>query len=245
MANKFTKKIDEMFARFGKPGDQYIILGYCHSGDEDGGTRDYEYFDCLWECNVDGTHTGPGRKDHCLYYDGREQEDIFEEDWAALCTMLWDSYRDIMGPDFEGTNCYYYRFYAVTKDHKLVTFISRGDLSDGDEELLDFDTISEEDADSAEDKQCLNYITEHCSKICDLLSAIQNSKFKNEAFDEIAKLLPKTEREMKVTFEGADSEEGEKVFTLPEQLNELIENVHECAIHNCDFYVNGKSYLGI
>ena len=53
------------------------------------------------------------------------------------------------------------------------------------------------------------------------------------------------EHEMKVTFEGAESEEGEQVFTLPDQLDELIENVHNYAVHNCDFSVNGKSYLGI
>ena len=53
------------------------------------------------------------------------------------------------------------------------------------------------------------------------------------------------EHEFKVTFEGAESEEGEQVFTLPDQLNELIENVHNYAVHNCDFYVNGKSYMGL
>lgn len=53
------------------------------------------------------------------------------------------------------------------------------------------------------------------------------------------------EHEMKVTFEGAESEEGEQVFTLPDQLDELIENVHNYAVHNCYFSVNGKSYLGI
>ena len=53
------------------------------------------------------------------------------------------------------------------------------------------------------------------------------------------------EHEMKVTFEGANSEEGEQVFTLPDQLDELIENVHNYAVHNCDFCVNGKSYLGL
>lgn len=53
------------------------------------------------------------------------------------------------------------------------------------------------------------------------------------------------EHEMKVTFEGAESEEGEQVFTLPDQLDELIENVHNWAVHNCDFCVNGKYYGSI
>ena len=189
MANKFTRKIDEMFARFGKPDDNYIILGYCHSGDEDGGTDDYDYFDCMWECYVDGTHTGPERRDRCLYYDGREQRDIFEEDWNELTSMLWDSYRETMGPDFEGTNCYYYRFYAVTKDHKLVTFISRGDFSDGDEELLDFDTVSEEQANSAADVQILSYIYEHCKSIENYLSDLKDKEFRQKAIAAIKELI--------------------------------------------------------
>ncbi|MBO7527096.1 MAG: hypothetical protein J6T74_04265, partial [Clostridia bacterium] len=39
------------------------------------------------------------------------------------------------------------------------------------------------------------------------------------------------EHEMKVTFEGAESEEGEQVFTLPDQLDELLEKVHNYAVH--------------
>lgn len=189
MANKFTRKIDEMFARFGKPSDKYIILGYCHSGDEDGGTRDYEYFDCMLECYVDGTHTGPERRDHCLYYDGKVQEDIFEEDWDELCTMMWDSYRETMGPDFEGTNCYYYRFYAVTKDHKLVTFISRGDFSDGDEVLVDLDTVSEEQANSAADAQTLGYIYEKCESIENLLNDLKDEEFREKAINRIKQMI--------------------------------------------------------
>ena len=54
------------------------------------------------------------------------------------------------------------------------------------------------------------------------------------------------ERQMsfKVTFEGAESEEGEQVYNLPEQLNEFVEQIRLYATHNCDFYVNGKSYSG-
>ena len=189
MANKFTRKIDEMFARFGRPGDKYIILGYCHSGDEDGGTDDYEYFDCMWESYVDGTHTGPERRDHCLYYDGREQEVAFEEDWDELTTMLWDSYRETMGPDFEGTNCYYYRFYAVTKDHKLISFVSRGDLSDPDEVLLDLDTVSEDQANSAADVQTLGYIYNKCESIENYLNDLKDEEFREKAINRIKAMI--------------------------------------------------------
>ena len=189
MANKFTRKIDEMFARFGRPGDKYIILGYCHSGDEDGGTDDYEYFDCMWESYVDGTHTGPERRDHCLYYDTPEQEVAFEEDWDELTTMLWDSYRETMGPDFEGTNCYYYRFYAVTKDHKLISFISRGDLSDPDEVLLDLDTVSEDQANSAADVQTLGYIYNKCESIENYLNDLKDEEFREKAINRIKAMI--------------------------------------------------------
>lgn len=65
-------------------------------------------------------------------------------------------------------------------------------------------------------------------------------EFKKEFIEKYEK-----EHEFKVTFEGAESEEGEQVFTLPDQLDELIENVHNYAVHNCDFCVNGKSYMGL
>jgi hypothetical protein len=45
-----------------------------------------------------------------------------------------------------------------------------------------------------------------------------------------------------VTFQGSEAEE--QVFTLPEQLDEFLEQVHLYAVHNCDYRVNGKSYLG-
>lgn len=47
-----------------------------------------------------------------------------------------------------------------------------------------------------------------------------------------------------VTFEGADDERGELKFVLPRQLHEFLTECHNFAVHNCDYYVNGVSYLG-
>lgn len=47
-----------------------------------------------------------------------------------------------------------------------------------------------------------------------------------------------------VTFEGADDERGEQKFVLPRQLHEFLAECHNFAVHNCDYYVNGVSYLG-
>jgi len=47
-----------------------------------------------------------------------------------------------------------------------------------------------------------------------------------------------------VTFEGADDERGELKFVLPRQLHEFLNECHNFAVHNCDYYVNGVSYLG-
>jgi hypothetical protein len=47
-----------------------------------------------------------------------------------------------------------------------------------------------------------------------------------------------------VTFEGADDERGEQKFVLPRQLHEFLTECHNFAVHNCDYYVNGVSYLG-
>ena len=47
-----------------------------------------------------------------------------------------------------------------------------------------------------------------------------------------------------VTFEGADDERGELQFKLPQQLHEFLRECHNFAVHNCDYYVNGVSYMG-
>lgn len=47
-----------------------------------------------------------------------------------------------------------------------------------------------------------------------------------------------------VTFEGADDERGELKFVLPRQLHEFLAECHNFAVHNCDYYVNGVSYMG-
>ena len=47
-----------------------------------------------------------------------------------------------------------------------------------------------------------------------------------------------------VTFKGADDERGELQFKLPQQLHEFLSECHNFAVHNCDYYVNGVSYMG-
>ena len=47
-----------------------------------------------------------------------------------------------------------------------------------------------------------------------------------------------------VTFEGANDERGELKFVLPRQLHEFLAECHGFAVHNCDYYVNGVSYMG-
>lgn len=192
MANKFTTKIDEMFAKYGRPDgkDEYIILGYCHSGDEDGGTDDYEYFDYVQESNVDGRHTGKERGPHCLFSQTEDLDDDFEKDWDSLSEQIWDAFRSKMRVNmFEGTNCYWYRFFAITKDHRLVTFVSRGDMSDGDEEIVDLDTYSQEQADTAADYELLGYIQEKCEGIKSNLSDMTHDEIRQKAIAAIKELI--------------------------------------------------------
>ena len=61
----------------------------------------------------------------------------------------------------------------------------------------------------------------------------------NNAVDE-----PVPEDGFVVTFEGADDERGELKFMLPRQLHEFLAECHNFAVHNCDYYVNGVSYMG-
>ncbi len=61
----------------------------------------------------------------------------------------------------------------------------------------------------------------------------------NNAVDE-----PVPEDGFVVTFEGANDERGELKFVLPRQLHEFLAECHNFAVHNCDYYVNGVSYMG-
>lgn len=192
MANKFTTKIDEMFAKYGRPDgkDEYIILGYCHSGDEDGNTDDYEYFDCVAESDVEGWHAGKERRSHCLYPQSEKLVEDFEKDWDNLSEQIWDAFRSKMRVNmFESTNCYWSRYFAVTKDHKLVSFVSRGDMSDGDEEIIDLDTYSQEQADTAADYELLGYIQEKCEGIKSNLSDMTHDEIRQKAIAAIKELL--------------------------------------------------------
>lgn len=192
MANRFTTKIDEMFAKYGRPDgkDEYIILGYCHSGDEDGGTDDYEYFDCVYESNVDGRYTGKERRNHCLCPQTKELDDDFEKDWDELTEQIWDAFRSKLSDGmFEGTNCYWYRFFAITKEHKIVTFVSRGDMSDGDTVVVDLETYTKEQAETAADNELLGYIQERCRRIKSYLSDITHDEIRQKAIAEIKELI--------------------------------------------------------
>lgn len=192
MANKFTTKIDEMFAKYGRTDgkDEYIILGYCHSGDEDGRTDDFEYFDSVYESDVEGHHTGKERRPHCLYPQTEDLDDDFDKDWDSLSEQIWDAFRSKMREGmYESTNCYWYRYFAVTKDHKLVTFVSRGDMSDGDKVIVDLDTYSEKQAETAADYELLGYIQEKCAGIKENLSDITHDEIRQKAIAEIKELL--------------------------------------------------------
>ena len=191
MANKFTTKIDEMFAKYGRPDgkDEYIILGYCHSGDEDGGTDDYEYFDCIYESNVDGRHTGKERRNHCLYPQTTDLDDDFEKDWDELSEQIWDAFRSKLTDGmFEGTNCYWYRFFAVTKNYEIVTFVSRGDMSDGDKVIVDLNTYTKEQAETAADYELLGYIQQKCESIKSNLSDITHDEVRQKAIAAIKEI---------------------------------------------------------
>jgi len=192
MANKFTTKIDEMFAKYGRPDgkDEYIILGYCHSGDEDGGTHDYDYFDCVYESDVAGHRAGKERRPHCLFSQTEDLDEDFEKDWDNLTNQIWDAFRSKMREGmFEGTNCYWSRYFAVTKDHKLVSFVSRGDMSDGDEVIVDLDTYSKEQADTAADYELLGCIQEKCEGIKSNLSDMTHDEIRQKAIAAIKELI--------------------------------------------------------
>ena len=188
MENKFTRKIDEMFKKYGKGDEKMLLIGWCHSGDEDGGTDDYEEWD-MWECNPYERSIGYDEAEF-LFSPDESMDDEFEKDYDELSHMLHSSFGNVLDPDYTHTNCYWWRYYAVTKDHEIVTWISRGDIFDKTPKVLKrLTSYSEDEAEQAADKQLLGKISYRVSEIQTYLSRLKYDENKKEAIKEIKTLI--------------------------------------------------------
>ena len=181
-----------MFAKYDPDGkSSKIYVGYCQQGDEDGGYERYNHVcDGYWydsgdlprKLRSDELFTVFNESNSFEYY-----EDDYVKDWDTLCHMISNSFGKKVEPDYEGTNCYYYRYYIVTRDYKLCSFVCRYDLADCNlHELVDMSKLSEEAAEHAEDQQRLAEIQLHASHIHRLFGFIEDESFKEKARQVVA-----------------------------------------------------------
>lgn len=196
MANKFTRLIDKMFAEYSSAGtEDKILIAYFHKGDEDGGCDDYDYTDSgeILEC--------VGERDHDHAFLGNEtlpeekcgswrNEGPFMLDWNELSDMIWEAFREeINDYKYESTNCYWYRYYFITKDYKLYTSVEQRLCNVSEEKLVvDLGALSEDEAEGAADKQTLSYMEEYIDRIRLNFKELKSDKAKEKAYKMIEKL---------------------------------------------------------
>ena len=74
---------------------------------------------------------------------------------------------------------------------ELMQLLYNNAKSDYDEVLVDLDTVSEEQANSAADVQTLGYIFQKCESIKNFLEDLKDDDFRKKAYNRIKTLLPK------------------------------------------------------
>lgn len=195
--NKICKKIDEMFEKYSANGtEKWILIAYFHEGDQDGGSGSYDYTgfndidDKVEDRDDDCKFLGNHKLDRKLV--GTWQKPgPFRKDWDELTDMIWKSFeRDIEDGKYESTNCYWYNYVFVSKDHLMFSCVE-SDFEDikAEGRIADFNNYTEEQLDDGPDKQNLAYIEEHVKALKPLLRELNGDKFKKEATDMIRDLI--------------------------------------------------------
>ena len=195
MDNRFTKAIDEFFKRWMTNEATMIPLFNCHSGDEDGRCDDYTWTD-WWETE-DMWETDESELAQSKYEDHEEE---CRKDWEALTDDLWNTFCNALKANFDRTNCYWRRFYYITKDHKVKATINnrvRGLTADClDELILDLDTYSEHAAEMASDNDKLESIDEHLTEINYLIDDIKYDETKTKVCEMLTNMVKSIQKSM-------------------------------------------------
>lgn len=197
MANKYTRMIDDIFNRWDpEKKTKYIYLGYCHEGDEDGGCDEYDHIcDGYWE--IEGQYPHKMEDEICFFNltppnnrnEAEKQRDEYVVQYDNLCDELKQAFGGALEPNYTSTNCYWYRYYFVTRNYEIVTLVSRGDIDGNWQTEARIALLSEDEAEDAADKQLLDKINENCSDIASYLRDIKSDKNKEKAYNKIKNLI--------------------------------------------------------
>ena len=193
--NKYTKAIDEIFEKYGKEEDQYILLGCCRD-DYELGEQSYftvgaileklQYFHDAEQPLVDPYPYEAGEEDK----EAMSLNDKFTEDLKKILPELHKAFPHFFELNYEGTNQYWYRCYLATRDHKLFQVLtSDWDPKDTEwEEIIELDKLSEVKIGNSADKNYVENIEEHLDDIKALLKAIKSDKVKEKIIKKIEKV---------------------------------------------------------
>ena len=192
--NKYTKAIDEIFEKYGKEEDQYILLGCCHEDYDLGELRYFgvdeileklEYFHDAGELMVDP-------------YPYEEVEDnkaamALNDKFTKDLKKLWKAFPHFFEENYEGTNEYWYRCYFATRDHKLFQVLtSSWNAKDTEwEEVIELDNLSEANINDSADKEYVEKIEDHLDSIKALLRDIKSDKQREKILKKIEKVWEK------------------------------------------------------
>lgn len=196
--NKYTNMIDSLFSKYGKTSDKYIFLGACKQGDEDGGMGEYSYmwFSDVYE-KLENFNSYEDRHvlDPYPYGHDSKEEDLeiweeFKKDFKAFRMELDTSFPKFMKEDYDRTNCYWYRCYFVTRDHKLFQVLtsSWNPTDNSPENVIELNKFTDEDVADKADAQNLEDIKAHLDVINHLLKELKTKQGINKAFAMICKV---------------------------------------------------------
>lgn len=193
--NKYTKAIDEIFEKYGKEDDRFILLGCCHD-DYDLGELIYfsagdileklEYFHDAEQPVVDPYPYGAEEDDKAAM----ELNDQFTEDLKKFLIKMRTAFPYFFEPNYEGTNQYWYRCYFASRDHKLFQVMTAGwNPTDREwEEIIELDNLSEAKIDDSADKDSIEKIESHLDEIKYLLKTIKSDSAKEKIIKKIEKV---------------------------------------------------------
>ena len=195
--NKYTEAIDAIFNKYGKPEDEYILLGCCHT-DYDLGELDYFGTSSVLE-KLEGFNDSESTVVDPYPYGNDEDKEAmklneeFEAELNKFLPMMYNSFPKFFKSDYEGTNEYWYRCYFVTRDHKLFQMMtSSWDPEDGDrEQEIDLDKLSDEKVNDDADNANLEEIAEHVRIIKLLVKGLKTEKGREKAKKKIQTLIGK------------------------------------------------------
>ena len=193
--NKYTKAIDEIFEKYGKKEDQYILLGCCHNDYELGDLEYFTVYEILEKLENFHNAEQPVVDPYPYGADENDKEaisinDRFTKDLKKFLPKMHKAFPYFFEPNYEDTNQYWYRCYFATRDHKLFQVMTSGwDPKDEDwEEIIELDKISEAKIDDRADKDAIEKIEIHLEEIKSLLKGIKSDSSKEKIIKKIEKV---------------------------------------------------------